>query len=436
MSQIRNKIILSLLLVIPGLLLSQKPEIQTITAIKAGRLIEVSSQTIRKNMIILVAGKKILWVKPASQAKIPGKARVIDLHDHTVLPGLIDSHVHLTGQLEKNWRYKVFEESAPFTALKSVQYAKRTLEAGFTTCRNVGANEFVDVALRDAINKGYVEGPRLLVATHAIGITGGHCDLNGFRPDVFGGPRDYRSGVADGPDEVRKAVRYAIKNGADVIKTCATGGVLSSGDGVGATQYSLEELKVLVEEANKAGRRVAAHAHGTEGIKLAIRAGVTSIEHGSILDEEAVDLMLQHHTFLVPTLYVGDAVLQMAKAGKMPDFARRKAEKIVPLMHKSFRLALKKGVKIAFGTDAGVFPHGQNAREFAVMVREGMAPMQAIVSATKTAAELLGLSDQIGSLEAGKMADIVAVPGNPLKNIHTMEKVDFVMKEGVLYKHP
>ncbi len=436
MSQLRNKIILCLLIVVPMSLFSQKAENKEVTAIKAGRLVDVSSQTVRKNMVILVTGKNITWVKPVSQAKIPQNARVIDLGNFTVLPGLIDSHVHLTGQLEKNWRYKVFEESAPFVALKSVQFARRTLEAGFTTCRNVGADEFVDVALRDAINKGYVEGPRLLVATHAIGITGGHCDLNGFRPDVFGGPRDYRTGVADGPDEVRKAVRYAVKNGADVIKTCATGGVLSSGDGVGATQYSLEELKVLVEEATKAGRKVAAHAHGTEGIKLAVRAGVTSIEHGSILDEEAVDLMLQHHTFLVPTLYVGDAVLRMAKAGKMPEFARRKAAQIVPLMHKSFRLALKKGVKIAFGTDAGVFPHGQNAREFAVMVREGMTPMQAIISATQTAAELLGLSDKIGSLEAGKLADIVAVPGNPLKDIRAMEKVAFVMKAGVLYKQP
>ena len=304
----------------------------------------------------------------------------------------------------------------------------------FTTCRNVGAGEFVDVALRDAINDGYVIGPRLFVSAHAVGMTGGHCDLNGFRPDLVRELETIQYGKADGVDEVRKAVRYQIKHGADVIKTCATGGVLSAGDAVGATQYSLEELETMVEEARRAGRVVAAHAHGTEGIKLAIRAGVASIEHGSFLDAEAIELMKRHGTYLVPTRYVGDYVKILADAGALPEGIAAKARALGPIMDASFRKAVAAGVKIAFGTDVGVFPHGQAAKEFRYMVDAGMSPMDAIVAATRNAADLLGETEDLGTIEPGKYADLIAVDADPLEDITILENVSFVMKAGAVYK--
>ena len=340
--------------------------------------------------------------------------------------------------MDGEYRLARFRDSAAHKALKGAQYAREILEAGFTSCRNVGAGEFADVALRDAINGGYVPGPRLQVATHGIGITGGHCDANGYRPDVFGGECGIRCGVADGPEEVRRAVRYAVKYGADVIKTCATGGVLSEGDAVGATQYSSAELEVMVEEAHNADRRVAAHAHGTEGIKRAIRAGVASIEHGSILDDEAIALMVLKGTYLVPTLYVGDAVLKMADEGegKLPPGSAAKAREIVPQMRASFRRAAAAGVKIAFGTDVGVFPHRDAAREFARLVGEGLSPMRAILAATREAATLMGWEDRVGTLEAGKFADLIAVKGDPLQEIRVLEEVRWVLKGGVVVKAP
>jgi imidazolonepropionase-like amidohydrolase len=287
--------------------------------------------------------------------------------------------------------------------------------------------------LRKAINEGWTIGPRMETAGHAIGITGGHCDENGFRPGLRQlGPID---GVANGPEEIRAAVRYQIKYGADVIKTCATGGVLSEGDAVGATQYSFEELKALVDEANKLERKVAAHAHGTEGIKLAVRAGVSSIEHGSFLDEEGAQMMAARGTFLVPTMMAGEAVERAAKNGVLKGLRAEKALAAAAAMRRAIKIAVANKVQIALGTDAGVIPHGTNAREFVLMIEwGGMNPMDAIIAGTMNGAKLLGWDKNLGSLTVGKWADIVAVSGDPLKDIHAMERVVFVMKNGVVYK--
>ncbi len=284
------------------------------------------------------------------------------------------------------------------------------------------------------IAQGVVPGPRMLVAGHSLGITGGHCDSNGYVPGLF--EPDIKRGIANGPDEVRSAVRYQVKYGADVIKTCATGGVLSEGDAVGVQQYGEDELVAMVAETRMLERKVAAHAHGTEGIKVAVRAGVASIEHGSILDQEAIDLMKEHGTFLVPTLMAGYAVEEQARDGTLEGLRAEKALYIAPLMRRSFGMAVEAGVRIAFGTDAGVFPHGTNGREFALMVENGMEPMAAIVSATSSGAELLGLSATTGTIEAGKLADIIAVRGDPLADISVMERVVFVMKGGEVFKMP
>lgn len=400
------------------------------TAVQCGWLIDGTGAQPMRNAVVVIEGDRIKGV----ERDAPSGLRVIDLSDKYVLPGLIDCHTHVTVLLEDNWRYRWTEESAPLAALKSTRYVRDMLEAGFTTCRNVGANEFVDVALRDAINSGYIVGPRLFVSAHAVGMTGGHCDLNGFRPDLLERFETIESGNADGVDEIRKAVRYQIKQGADVIKTCATGGVLSAGDTVGATQYSFEELKALVSESAMAGRKVAAHAHGTEGIKLAARAGVASIEHGSILDDETIELMKQHGTYLVPTRYVGEVVRKLAEEGKLPPGMAEKAREIGPLMNESLRKAVKAGVKIAFGTDVGVFPHGKAAKEFRYMVAAGMSPMEAILAATRNAADLLGQLDNLGTIEAGKYADLIAVDANPLEDITRLENVTFVMKGGRVFK--
>ncbi len=399
-------------------------------AVRCGWLIDGRGGEPIQNAVVIIKNDRIQSVG----SQIPPGATAVDLSDKFVMPGFIDCHTHVTMLLEGNWRYRQFEDSAALTALKATRYAREMLDGGFTTCRNVGAREFTDVALRDAINAGYIVGPRLFVSGHAIGITGGHCDTNGFRPDVLHSCEIIECGVADGPDEVRRAVRYQIKYGADVIKTCATGGVLSTGDGVGATQYSIEELRVLVEEAAKAGRKVAAHAHGNEGIKIAIRAGVASIEHGSVLDDEAIALMLEHGTYLVPTLSAGFAVTRLANEGKLPDGLAKKALEIAPKMNVSFAKAVAAGVKIAFGTDVGVFPHREAAMEFRLMVKHGMTPMNAILAATRNAADLLGKSDELGSVEPGKFADLVAVDTNPLTDITALQHVTFVMKGGKIIK--
>lgn len=404
-----------------------------VKVIKAGRLIDVASGSVLKNQIILIQSDTVVAIGPL--IAIPKDAEIIDLSNATVLPGLIDCHTHLTSEPSNDYYADIFRKTAADVALRAPIYAKRTLEAGFTTCRDVGAGDLVDISLRNAINQGIIVGPRMFVATFALGATGGHSDLSGFNPNISSKGNPDFTGVADGVDEIRKRVRNNVKWGADVIKFCATAGVLSEEESVGAPQYSLEEMKALIDEAHMWGKKVAAHAHGTEGIKRAVLAGVNSIEHGSIMDTEIFQLMKQKGTYYVPTIYVPEYVIQeFAKKG-YPEKIIDKARTIAPQILTSFKDATKAGVKIAFGTDAGVFPHGTNARQFAYMVKYGQTPMQAIQSATINAADLLGRSDKIGAIEKGKFADIIAVDGNPLDNITILENVSFVMKGGVVYKN-
>jgi imidazolonepropionase-like amidohydrolase len=407
-----------------------------VVALRAARLIDATGAAPIKNAVVIVTDNKITAVGDTTSVRIPSGAKIIDLGDVTLLPGFIDAHTHLVGRVlgDPDGDMAAVRDYDSFAAILSVRHARDTLMAGFTSVRNVGASgRFDDMALRKAINEGWTPGPRMETAGHAIGITGGHCDENGLRPGVVQlGPID---GIANGPEEIRAAVRYQIKYGADVIKTCATGGVLSEGDAVGATQYSFEELKALVDEANKLERKVAAHAHGTEGIKLAVRAGVSSIEHGSFLDEEGARMMVERGTFLVPTLSAAEAVERAAKTGVLKGLRAEKALAAAAAVRRSIKLAVANKIQIALGTDAGVIVHGTNAREFFLMCDwGGMTPMESIMAGTMGGAKLLGWDKNLGSITVGKWADIVAVSGDPLKDIHNMEKVVFVMKNGVVYR--
>lgn len=415
-------------------LAAQQPA--SVMAIRAGTLIDGTGAAPVKNAVILVQGERITSV--GTDVRIPSGATVIDLSAYTVMPGFIDAHVHLASHTigDGDWQHAGFTDLIGQLALLGAAHAQQTIEAGFTTVRVVGSAYFNDLALRNAINAGWVPGPRILGAGTSFGILGGHCDdLDGLRPDAVGHESGIEDGVADGVDQVRAAVRYDVKYGADVIKICATGGVLSATDSVGAQQYTEAEMRTIVETARMLSRRVAAHAHGTEGIKAAVRAGVASIEHGSILDSEAVALMVQHGTYLVPTLMAGEQVSQLAQTpGRLPPAIAAKALAIAPRLQASFRLALGAGVKIALGTDAGVFQHGRNGHEFTLMVRYGMTPMQAIRAGTLSGATLLGREMDVGSIAAGKLADLVAVRGDPLQDITLLEHVDFVMKGGSVFK--
>ena len=405
------------------------------TAIRAGTLIDGTGAAPVRNAVILVQGDRITAV--GTNVQVPAGATVIDLSGATVLPGFIDSHVHLAFRTigDGDWQHAGLTEMPSQLALLGAAHAQQTLEAGFTTVRVVGTGNFGDIALRNAITAGWIPGPRILGAGVSFGIRGGHCDgTNGLQPWALGREAGVEAGVADGVEEVRNAVRYAVKYGADVIKICATGGVLSLTDSVGVQQYTEEEMREIVATASQLDRRVAAHAHGTAGIKAAVRAGVTSIEHGSILDAEAVTLMKQRGTWLVPTLLAGFTVESLATAGRLPPPIAAKALAIAPRMHSSFKMAVDGGVKIALGTDAGVMRHGTNGREFGLMVRYGMTPMQAIVAGTSSGATLLGLERDIGTIAVGKRADLVAVAGNPLDNIQILQNVSFVMKDGRVFK--
>ena len=403
--------------------------------LKAAQIIDGTGAPPIKDGAIMIVDDKISMIGPLAAMSFPAGTPVIDLGDATLMPGFIDAHTHIIGRVlgDPDGQYANVRDYQSFGAILAVGNAERTLLAGFTTIRNVGASNFDDIALRKAINEGWVSGPRMMAAAHSIGITGGHCDDNAYRPGLSDG--DYKTGIADGPEQVRAAVRYQVKYGADVIKTCATGGVLSEGDAVGATQYTYEELKAMVDEAHKLERKVAAHAHGTEGIKIATRAGVSSIEHGSFLDVEGARMMAERGTFMVPTLMAGEQVERLAKNGVIKGFRAEKALAAAAAMRNGLKIAVANRVPIALGTDAGVIPHGTNAREFILMVEwGGMRPMDAIVAGTLNGAKLLGWDKTIGSLAPGKLADIVAVSGDPLKDIHRVENVVFVMKNGAIYK--
>jgi len=409
----------------------------SVTVLRAARLIDGTGAAPITDGVVVVTGDRITAVGAASRVSIPTGARIIDLGDATLLPGLIDAHTHISGRVlgDPLGDLAAVKDFDVMSAILSVPHAQATLLAGFTSIRNVGAGDFEDLALRQAITEGHVTGPRMQVAAHSLGITGGHCDENGFKPGLMDG--DVKRGIANGTDEVRAAVRYQVKYGADVIKTCATGGVLSEGDAVGTTQYGFEELKAMVDEAHKLDeRRVAAHAHGTEGIKIAVRAGVASIEHGSFLDAEGARLMAEKGTYLVATLMAGEAVERAAASGVLKGHRAEKARAAATAMRSAIKLAVANRVPIALGTDAGVIPHGTNGHEFTLLVEwGGMTPLQAISAGTLSAATLLGWQRDAGSLERGKWADVVAVPGDPTRDIRVMERVSFVMKGGVVYKN-
>lgn len=396
-------------------------------AVKAARLLDVKTGKFVENAVVLIKGERIDAV--GSNLAIPAEAQVIDLGGATLLPGLIDAHTHITGDPE-HLGYSSIAISVPREALYGAKNARITLDAGFTTIRNVGAGGYADVALRDAINAGDVPGPRMLVSGPSLGITGGHCDDTLHAPEY----KITGDGVADGSAAAMKKVREVIKYGADLIKICATGGVLSFRDDPQASQYTLEEMKVIVDEAHRLGRKVAAHAHGVDGIKLAVQAGVDSIEHGSYIDDEAVKMMKARGTYLVPTVYLADWLLDNAVRIGLPAPLVEKAKVVLPIARKNIANAIRLGVPVAFGTDAAVYPHGLNAHEFAVYVKLGMTPLAAIQSATVNASKLLGWDDRIGTLEKGKFADLVAVQGDPLKDVSELESVKFVMKGGKVVK--
>lgn len=398
------------------------------TIVRAGRLLDVRTGKTLTNQAIVIEDGKIVSVGPDSSATADANVAVIDLSSKTVLPGLIDAHTHLT--FNPRFGYDTLAISVPREALIGAKNARVTLLAGFTSVRNVGANAFSDVALRDAINAGDVTGPHIDASGPALGITGGHCDNNLL-------PYEYHAaeiGVADGVENVQHKVREVIKYGADVIKICATGGVLSLGDDPQHSQYTQAELAAIVADAHRLGRKVAAHAHGAEGIRWAAEAGVDSIEHGSYIDDAAIAAMKQHGTYLVPTLYLGDWFLENAPKTGVPPQMLAKAQAVLPAARKNVAHAFASGVKVGFGTDAAVYPHGLNAHEFAVMVKMGLTPLQSIQAATVNDADLLGWSDRVGVIEPNHYADIIAVDGDPLQDVTTLERVKFVMKGGVVYK--
>jgi imidazolonepropionase-like amidohydrolase len=402
--------------------------------IRAAHWVDPVAGVVRENQAILIEGDKVKQAGTAIDVAkaAPLEVRVIDLGNVTVLPGLIDCHTHVTGQPE-NYYEDIFRKSPIDVATTSHIYARRTLLAGFTTIRNVGADEYADIALRTAIDTGKIPGPRMLCATVALGSTGGHADLNGFSPYL-----EFKliaPGIANGPEQVRAAVRRNVKYGADWIKILASAGVLSEEEAVGAPQYTMEEMKAAVDEAALWGRKVAAHAHGTEAIKMAVRAGVASIEHGSLIDDEGIRLMKEHGTWLVSDIYNDDYILAEYSRLGYPQKIIEKEKLVGRLQRENFRKAFQGGVKCAFGTDAGVYPHGWNAKQFAKMVEFGMTPMQAIQSATTSAADLIGWKTKVGQLAPGFFADFVAVKGDPLKDISVLEKLDFVMKGGAIYKN-
>jgi imidazolonepropionase-like amidohydrolase len=401
------------------------------TAIKAARMFDGKSDRLIEPGLIVVSEGKIQSVG----GTVPAGAKVIDLGDATLLPGFIDAHTHLSMDFDLDYngaRLKALNRTAAESAIRATANARKTLMAGFTTVRDVGSHDFIDVGLRNAINAGIVVGPRMLVAVHALGATGGHCDEGaGFKFGLLNHETGPEDGVINSADQARYAVRLNIKYGADVIKTCATGGVLSPTDAVDTPQLTEGELEAIVTAAHELRRKTAAHAHGAEGAKRAIRAGIDSIEHGTFLDDEALRLMREKGTYLVPTLSVRSGIAEAT----FPPLVREKADMAMKAQDALVHRALAEGVKIALGTDAAVYPHGDNALEFVLMAADGMTAAQSLRAGTSAAADLLGLANKIGVLEVGKLADLVAVPGNPIEDLRVTQSVFFVMKDGTVYRN-
>jgi imidazolonepropionase-like amidohydrolase len=420
--------ILPFLLILPGTSPEADPPPKSVV-LKAARLFDGISDGLTRNGVIVVEGKTIKAV--GAGLPVPDGATVIDLGDATLCPGFIDAHTHLTHERTADYNQGFVDSmrrEVPEAAILATVYARRTVEAGFTTVRDVGSDDLLDVGLRNSIAKGVVPGPRMLVCVHGIGATGGHADRNGLRHDLFGKEADETEGIANGPDRLRAAVRYQIKYGADVIKFCASGGVLSLADEVDTPQLTLDEMTALVDEAHRLRKKVACHCHGDQAAREAILAGVDSIEHGSFLKPETLSLMKERGTYLVPTLMAPDSL--MPNLAKLPPEIAAKAVAANESLSRTFSEAVRLGVKVGFGTDSGVSKHGLNAREFRLMVERGMSPAATLRAATSADAELLGLARSIGTLEPGKLADVVGVPGDPLADITATERVVFVMKEG------
>jgi imidazolonepropionase-like amidohydrolase len=420
-----------LLLALSGLITFAHVCAADTVVVTADRMIDVIAGRAIEHPRVTVVDGRITAVDKESDAAMPDGARHVDLPGATLLPGLIDMHVHLTND-PRFGGYRGYEVTDSFWAVIGVPNAKRTLDAGFTTVRNVGASDYADVALKQAIELGYIPGPRIVPATNLIGATGGHCDSTEFPPSI----KTPTDGVADGPEAIRAAVRKNRKYGAEVIKFCATGGVMSKGDTVGGQQYDLPEMTALVNEAHMLGLRVAAHAHGTAGIKDAIRAGTDTIEHCSLADAEAFALAKAHGTYFSMDIYNDDYIVGEGERNGLFKESLDKERAIGRLQRETFRAAVKAGVKMIFGTDAGVYPHGDNAKQFAKMVEWGMTPMQAIQSATVTAAEALGRANDVGAIAVGRYGDIVGVMGDPLQDVSRLESVAFVMKGGAVVKSP
>jgi imidazolonepropionase-like amidohydrolase len=411
-----------------------------IIALKAERMFDGKSKTLLPNAVVIIQGDKITDV--GSNLTVPSAAKVVDLGGATLTPGFMDAHTHLTLDYSGDYnvrRLKELDLNVSEQAIIATAHARATVEAGFTTVRDlgsrfVGSREFVDVALRNEINKGVVIGPRMLVATKGIGATGGHFDpTSGFRDFLFGREPDYTDGIIDSPDDVRKAVRFEVKNGADVIKAAVSGGVLSLVDEVDTPQLTSAEMAALVDESHRLRKKVAVHCHGDQAAREAIEAGVDSIEHGSFMKPETLARMKSKGIFLTPTLMATEWI--MSKLDNYPPALQAKAKAAAAARSEMFRNAVKSGVKIAFGTDAAVFPHGLNAREFKLMVDLGMAPIDALKSATASDAELFGIAEKTGTLEKGKLADIIAIPGDPTTDITATERVFFVLKEGKIIRN-
>lgn len=430
----RHALLLTSLLALPASA-AEPPRPPKALVLKASRLFDAKTGKLVSPAQLLVVDGKISAVGPSATG--PLGTEVVDLGDATLLPGFMDAHTHITGEPGDDWRQDVLDDlqrTVPEQTLDALPLARATLMAGFTTVRNLGASDFVDVGLRNGIRRGLTVGPRILTATTGLGSTGGHCDAgNSFRKGVLA--EESSRGVANSPEAFRAKVRENLKYGADLIKVCATGGVLSRNEDVGSPQLTQAELDAIVDEAHARGRKVAAHAHGAEGVKRAVRAGVDSIEHGSFLDDEALALMKKQGTYYVPTALALKGVMERADKGLLPPENVRKAQTASTKHRESIRKAIATGVKVAFGTDAGVFSHGRNAEEFGLLVDAGMKPADALRAATAVNAELLGVQESLGTLEPGKLADVVAVPGDPLQDIRHTQQVFFVMKEGVVYRN-